>query len=76
MPLYEFHCDACNKNSELLVRSSNWKGTKCPNCGSTKLKKGFSTFASSVAGQSAPAAECSGTPRSCGMCGTGRAHSH
>jgi putative FmdB family regulatory protein len=75
MPIYEFHCDACEKDSEVLVRSSKWKGTKCPHCGSTKLNKKFSTFASSVAGETAAPA-CTGQPRSCGMCGTGKPHSH
>jgi putative FmdB family regulatory protein len=76
VPLYEFHCENCRKNSEVLVRSSNWKGTKCPHCGSTKLTKNLSVFASSVQGNSAGPADCSGNPRSCGMCGTGKAHSH
>jgi len=75
MPIYEFHCDGCEQDSEVLVRSSDWKGTQCPHCGSTKLTKKFSTFASNTAG--APAApECTGQPRSCGMCGTGKPHSH
>ena len=39
-----------------------------------ELAKKFSTFASSVAGESAPS--CSGVPKSCGMCGTGKPHSH
>ncbi|MCX7872810.1 MAG: zinc ribbon domain-containing protein, partial [Verrucomicrobiae bacterium] len=46
MPLYEFYCEKCKKESEILVRSNDWKGTKCPHCGSTKLKKQFSTFVS------------------------------
>jgi putative FmdB family regulatory protein len=75
MPLYEFHCDKCGKDTELLVRSSKWEGTPCPHCGSTRLQKKFSVFASSTAGENAAPA-CSGTPRSCGMCGTGKPHSH
>lgn len=75
MPIYEFHCEKCNKDSEILVRSSKWEGTPCPKCGSKKLSKKLSTFASSVASEAA-APSCSGTPRSCGMCGTGKAHSH
>lgn len=75
MPIYEFHCEKCGKDSEVLVRSSDWEGTPCPQCGSTRLTKKFSTFASSIAGQSAPAS-CTGTPSSCGMCGTGKPHSH
>jgi len=75
MPIYEFHCDSCEHDSEVLVRSTDWKGTKCPHCGSPRLTKKFSTFASAVAGQEAAPA-CTSQPRSCGMCGTGRAHAH
>ena len=75
MPIYEFHCEKCGKDSEVLVRSANWEGTPCPACGSSRLTKKFSTFASSVAGQTA-APSCTSNPRSCGMCGTGKPHSH
>jgi len=75
MPIYEFHCAKCEKDSELLVRSSNWEGTKCPHCGSAKLAKKFSVFASG-GGSEAEGPTCSGTPHSCGMCGTGKPHSH
>ena len=50
MPIYEFHCEKCERDSEILVRSSDWKGTACPHCGSRKLSKKFSTFASAGAG--------------------------
>ena len=77
MPIYEFHCHDCNNDAELLVRSINWQGTACPKCGSTKLEKKFSTFASSVAGGGGGAgAVCTTKPSSCGMCGTGKPHSH
>jgi len=75
MPIYEFHCDSCDKDSEVLVRSSKWEGTPCPHCGSKKLQKKLSVFASSMAGE-AEAPSCTGKPRSCGMCGTGKPHSH
>lgn len=66
MPIYEFHCEECDKDSEILIRSSDWKGTKCPKCGSTKLEKKFSTFASANAGGSpAPAS----APKRRGGCG-------
>jgi putative FmdB family regulatory protein len=74
MPIYEFHCDDCGKDSEVLVRSSKWEGTPCPQCGSKKLAKKFSTFASSTAGEAG--ADCSGIPSSCGRCGTGKPHKH
>lgn len=76
MPIYEFHCEKCEKDSEILVRSSDWKGTKCPSCGSTKLEKKLSVFASANAGAAGEAPTCTGTPSSCGMCGTGRPHRH
>ncbi len=77
MPLYEFHCQKCGSDSELLVRSSDWQGqAKCPACGSARLEKKFSTFAASVPAGAGAVPSCSGTPSSCGMCGTGRPHSH
>jgi putative FmdB family regulatory protein len=39
MPIYEFHCEDCDTDSEILVRSRDWNGTKCPRCGSLKLAK-------------------------------------
>jgi putative FmdB family regulatory protein len=60
MPIYEFHCEKCDADSEILIRSSDWKGTKCPHCGSEKISKKFSTFASSGAEKSAPAKKSGG----------------
>lgn len=78
MPIYEFHCEKCEQDSEILIRSRHWEGTKCPRCGSTKLAKKFSTFASAGAGGGGggQAPSCSGVPSSCGMCGTGKPHRH
>jgi putative FmdB family regulatory protein len=75
MPIYEFHCSDCDRDSEVLVRSPDWKGTKCPRCGSLKLEKKLSVFASTGSG-AAEGPACSGVPASCGRCGTGRPHSH
>ena len=71
MPIYEFHCVDCEKASELLVRSNDWSNETCPNCGSGQLVKQLSTFAPATAegAHSAPPAECTGNPGSCGMCG-------
>ena len=75
MPLYEFHCGKCERDSEILVRSSDWKGTKCPHCGSARLAKKFSTFAAASTtaggGDSAPACASGGG----GCCG-GACHGH
>jgi putative FmdB family regulatory protein len=76
MPIYEFHCGKCGQDNELLVRSSKWKGAKCPNCGSTRLEKKLSVFASSGGGQPEPAA-CGNKGGSCGCCcGGGGRHRH
>ena len=73
MPLYEFHCNACGKDNEILIRSSDWKGTECPACGSTKLVKKLSVFAANAkdAGGARPpsCAPCGGHVHSGGCCG-------
>ena len=86
MPIYEFHCGKCEQDSEMLVRSSKWKGTKCPHCGSAKLSKKLSIFASSGGGsQSSTKRSCNGNGScgggggSCGgggCCGGGKHHHH
>jgi len=77
MPIFEFHCQKCERDSEILVRSKGWKGAVCPYCGSKKLTKKFSVFASASAGASTTAAPaCGANPRSCCACGTGRPHRH
>ena len=77
MPIYEFHCEKCERDSEILVRSSHWEGTACPHCGSKKLAKRLSVFASASAGSTTGAVPaCSTNPRSCCACGTGRPHRH
>jgi putative FmdB family regulatory protein len=79
MPIYEFHCGKCEKDSELLVRSSDWKGTKCPHCGSTRLNKKLSVFASatSVGGGDVPACPMNGGAGcGSGACCGGGPHRH
>ncbi len=71
MPIYEFVCKQCARESELLVPSTEWKGARCPACGSTRLSKKLSVFAvagtpSGAAASDAPA--CSGNPAACGRC--------
>lgn len=77
MPIYEFHCAGCEKDSEILVRSTDWKGAKCPHCGSDRLDKKFSTFASSSAGGGENFARPkSGGGGGCGGCCGGGPHRH
>lgn len=70
MPLYEYHCEACGANIELLVRNSEAKPV-CSECESPKLTKLLSVPAGHVAGGASslpmmPAGGC-GKPQ----CGTG-----
>ncbi len=76
MPIYEFHCEKCDKDSEILVRSSDWKGTKCPQCGSDRLEKKFSVFASANAGGSESSPSCETKRSGCCACAGGRPHKH
>jgi putative FmdB family regulatory protein len=75
MPLYEFHCDDCASDIELLVRRSD-ESVTCPLCGGTRLHR-------LVSAPAAPASSSRGLPmtrpmaseaQSCGMprcCGGG-----
>jgi putative FmdB family regulatory protein len=76
MPIYEFHCEQCAKDSEILVRSSNWQGAKCPHCGSTKLAKKLSVFASATVGGGAEAPSRSSPGGGGGGCCGGHCHGH
>jgi putative FmdB family regulatory protein len=75
MPIYEFHCEKCEKDSEILVRSSHWEGSRCPHCGSTKLSKKLSVFASSGGGES-EGGSCESGKGSCGCACRGGRHNH
>jgi len=77
MPIYEFHCEKCGQDSEILVRTSRWRGSKCPHCGSAKLSKKLSVFASAGGGNdSASAPACQSGAGSCGCCCGGGKHRH
>ena len=69
MPIYEFHCEQCERDSEILVRLTDWKNSKCPHCGSSKLRKNFSTFASTNAGEKPTRKKAGGHSCGGGMCG-------
>jgi putative FmdB family regulatory protein len=43
MPIYEYVCMSCESHFEELVR--NDETPPCPDCGATKAKRQFSTFA-------------------------------
>ena len=54
MPLYEFQCVDCHDDFEELVRSSAAVAeVTCPQCGSDRVQRKMSVFASKVSGGSA-----------------------
>lgn len=67
MPIYEYSCQDCDAQFEEFVRSMTSEGAvKCPNCGGTHVKKGWSLFGTGSAsgglgGLSASAASCGPT---------------
>ncbi len=69
MPLYEYHCDACRREFELLV--SSHEQPQCPDCGSEQLSKLFSVVAGHTLGKPSSANDSGGA---CGrpQCGQGR----
>ena len=52
MPIYEYICQACGHEFELLVMGS--ERPACPGCDSKKLEKKFSSFSSGGGTRSAP----------------------
>lgn len=71
MPLYEYTCRGCGGRFEVLQRvGSSSADVACPKCGGRDVSKEFSTFASSVAGQSSGGAMPCGAP-SASSCGSG-----
>jgi len=51
MPLFEFVCSECQHPFEELLRSASAvEEVSCPACGSRRVKKKLSTFASKVSG--------------------------
>jgi putative FmdB family regulatory protein len=48
MPIYEYTCQECEAQFEKFVRSiSSNVDVKCPKCGGTHVKKGWSVFGTS-----------------------------
>ena len=45
MPIYEFKCKECKTGFESLMLPGHESDESCPNCGSAKVDKLFSAFA-------------------------------
>jgi putative FmdB family regulatory protein len=46
MPIYEYHCPDCECSFETLVRTGDYDQMLCPSCGSVKVNRQMSVFAS------------------------------
>ena len=64
MPIYEYACQDCGQQFELLVRSDT--KLECPHCHSVQLDKQLSVFATAQGGGDAMPAMAAGP---CGSCG-------
>ncbi|MHB8575124.1 MAG: FmdB family zinc ribbon protein [Dehalococcoidia bacterium] len=46
MPIYEFHCEACDQTVEVFTRTvASATASTCPRCGSADLRRLVSRFA-------------------------------
>ncbi len=64
MPIYEYACQDCGREFEVLVRSGT--APECPQCQSATLEKKLSVFATATP---AAAATAPAPPSACGSCG-------
>ena len=71
MPIFEYKCSACGDDFELLVPSDAEEA--CPSCGSSRIDKKFSVFASHVGRGAGAAPACHTGSPGCdlGRCGSG-----
>jgi putative FmdB family regulatory protein len=65
MPLYGYECNACGREFETLVRSS--ETPSCPSCESTDLTRQLSLIATPAKSTGGDAPMCGGAG-GCGMC--------
>lgn len=50
MPIYEYHCQACQHGLEVMQKISDTALTDCPNCGKNTLEKRISSTAFQLKG--------------------------
>ena len=70
MPIYEYHCNKCDKNFEELVLSQSEK-ICCPNCKSSKVERLLSGFSFKCSGNfsGTGGSSCSGcSSTNCSSC--------
>ena len=70
MPIYEYNCENCRSDFELLIRGDEQPA--CPECGATRLVKQFSVPAAHSAGGGSLSIADMPRPGPCGRGGCGR----
>ena len=76
MPIYEYSCGKCGKVFKYLHRSFDEAKPPCPECGSDKVTKLFSSFAVKSGGKNACGSEGSCPADSGHTCCPGCCHHH
>lgn len=69
MPIFEFICEGCHEEFDVLVRGET--KASCPKCQGERLTKKLSVFSTSTKGSS-PAPREMAPPAGCGSCGDPR----
>ncbi|MEZ6115902.1 MAG: zinc ribbon domain-containing protein [Pirellulaceae bacterium] len=69
MPIYEYACQKCNANFELLIRGN--EAATCPACGASQVERQLSVVAAHSSSGDLPV--CEPNPGTCGrpQCGMG-----
>jgi putative FmdB family regulatory protein len=74
MPIFDYHCSACDAHFERLVRGDTQ--VACPSCESTKVERLMSVPARPASGGKAADFSSLGPPAGGGGCCGGACHSH
>jgi len=71
MPIYEYTCKDCSSQFEKFVRSMTSEvEVKCPNCGGSHVKKGWSVFGTGNVGAGLGSLSSAAAASSCNTGGT------
>ena len=68
MPIFEYVCQECHHQFEVLVYRKNKEKAACPKCHATKLDPQLSVFAVSAKGSSKDLSAARSPRGACGSC--------